>query len=77
MLPKYIENKIEQLNKTLEKAHQLKNDIERWAEKRGADTSSDEWYKDVVDDCNSVSGIFKEGLEEILNSGGDDQCKLE
>ena len=37
MLPKSIENKIDQLNKTLEKAHQLKNDIEKWAEKRGLD----------------------------------------
>lgn len=70
MLPKTIKSKIDQLNKTLEKAQQLKNDIERWAEKRGIDTSSNEWYKDVIDDCSSVSGIFKEGLEEILNNGG-------
>lgn len=69
MLPKFIANKIDQLNKTLGKARQLKNDIERWAEKSGIDTSSNEWYKDVVDDCSSVSGIFKEGFEEILNNG--------
>lgn len=68
-MPKYIENKIEQLNKTIEKAYQLKSDIEKWAEKRGVDTSSNEWYEDVVDDCNSVSGIYKEGFEEILNNG--------
>lgn len=74
MLPKYIENKIERLNKTLEKAYQLKNEIERWAETKGVDTSSNEWYKNVIDDCNAVSGIFKDGLEEILNNGGDDQC---
>lgn len=71
MLPKYIENKIEKLNKTLEKAYQLKSDIEKYAEKREIDTSSNEWYKNVVDDCSSVSGIFKDGLEEILNNGGD------
>ncbi|GFI32835.1 hypothetical protein IMSAGC013_04242 [Lachnospiraceae bacterium] len=72
MLPKSIENKIDQLNKTLEKAHQLKNDIEKWAEKRGIDISSNEWYECVVNNCNSVSGIFKEGLEEIFNNGVDD-----
>lgn len=69
MMPKYIENKIEHLNKTIEKAYQLKSDIEKWAEKKGVDTSSNEWYEDVVDDCNSVSGIYKEGFEEILNNG--------
>lgn len=72
MIPKHIENKIDQLNKTLEKAHQLKNEIEKWAERRGIDTSSNEWYEYVVDDCNSVGGIIKDGLEEILNNGGND-----
>lgn len=71
MLPKTIINKIDQLNKTLEKAYRLKKDIEKWAEKRGIDTLSNEWYSYVIDDCSSVSGISKEGLEEILNNGGD------
>lgn len=71
MLSKSIENKIYQLNKTLEKAHRLKNEIEKWAEKRGIDTSSNEWYRDATDYCSSVSGISKEGLEEILTNGGE------
>lgn len=70
MLPKYIENKIDQLNKTLEKAYQLKNEIERWAESKGVDTSSNEWYKNVIDECSAVNGIFKEELEKILDDGG-------
>lgn len=77
MLPKYIEHKIDQLNKLLERAYKLKSEIERYAEGKGIDTSSNEWYKNVVDDCSSVSGIFKDGLEEILNNRGDGQCKLE
>lgn len=72
MIPKCIKNKIDQLDKILWKAHRLKGDIEKWVEKSGIDTSSNEWYQNVVGDCNSVSGFFKDGLEEILNNGGDD-----
>lgn len=70
MLPKYIENKIDQLNKALEKAYSLKAQIEKWAEKKNIDTTSNEWYENVVNDCSAVSGISKEGLENILKDGG-------
>lgn len=71
MLPKYIENKIDHLNKMLERAYKLKTEIEDWAETKGIDTSSNEWYKNVVDECSTVNGIYKEELEEILCNGGD------
>ena len=67
MIPKYIEHKIERLNKLLENAYTLKNEIEKWAESKGIDTSDQDWYNNVVDDCSSVSGIYKDGLEELLN----------
>lgn len=66
MIPKYIEHKIDRLNKLLENAYTLKNEIEKWAESKGIDTSDQEWYNNVVDDCSSVSGIYKDGLEELM-----------
>lgn len=67
MIPKYIEQKIDRLNKLLGNAYTLKNEIEKWAENKGIDTSDQEWYNNVVDGCSSVSGIYKDGLEELLN----------
>ena len=67
MIPKYIEQKINRLNKLLGNAYTLKNEINEWAESKNIDTSSNEYYENVIDDCSSVSGIYKEGLEELLN----------
>lgn len=67
MIPKCIEQKIDHLNRLLENAYTLKNEIEKWAESKGIDTSDQEWYDNVVDDCAAVSGIYKDGLEELLN----------
>lgn len=66
MIPKYIEQKIERLNKLLENAYALKSEIGEWVESRGIDTTSNEYYDNVVDDCSAVSGISKDGLEELL-----------
>lgn len=66
MLPKYIEHKIDRLYKLLNEADTIINEIEKWAEKKNIDTSSNEWYEKAVDDCFAVSGIYKEGIEELL-----------
>lgn len=70
MLPKYIESKIDQLDRVLENAYRLKKQIEKWAEKKNIDTTSNDWYENVINDCSAVSGISKEGLENILKDGG-------
>lgn len=67
MIPKYIGHKIDRLNALLENAFTLKNEIERWAESKNIDTSSNEYYENVIDDCSAVNGIIKDGLEELLN----------
>lgn len=66
MIPKYISQKIDRLNKILEEAYKLKIDIEKWAEKKGIDTSNTEWYDTAIDDSSMVCGISKEGIEEYL-----------
>lgn len=66
MIPKYINKKIDRLEALLEQAFELKSEIERWAEKKGIDTSSNEWYEKVVDDSMGVNGICKEYLIEYL-----------
>jgi hypothetical protein len=67
-IPKYIEEKIDRLELLLEQAYKLKTEIERWAEKKGIDTSSDEWYDNVIDDVSGVNGIYKEELYELLEN---------
>lgn len=67
MMPKYIEQKIDRLNRMLEAANTLKIEIEKWAESKNIDTSSNEYYENVMDDCSAVNGIIKDGLEELLN----------
>lgn len=66
-LPKYIEKKCDKLNKLLESAGHLKNEIERWAESKGIDTCGNDWYRDVLDDFNEVKGICKDELLELIN----------
>ena len=66
-LPKYIEQKCDKLNKLLESADQLKNEIEKWAESKGIDTCGNDWYREVIDDCSTVSGIYKDGLLDLVN----------
>lgn len=68
MIPKYISKKIDKLEALLEQAFELKSEIERWAEKKGIDTSSNEWYDKVVDDSMGVNGICKESLLEYLEN---------
>ena len=68
MLPKYIEQKIERLNRLLDDAYKLKNEIEDWAEKKNVDTNSKEWYNNVVDDCSTVSGLLKDEIIEMLEN---------
>ena len=70
MIPKYIEKKIDKLNALLEQAHDIKIEIEKWAENNGVDTSDSEWYENVVNDCDSVSGISKDGLLEYIKEIG-------
>lgn len=67
-VPKYIENKVNRLNKLLMEATKQKYEIEEWAKKNGIDTLSDEWYTEVIDDCNNTSGIMLDGLEELLKT---------
>lgn len=67
-IPKYIEEKIDRLELLLEQAYKLKTEIERWSEKKGIDTSSDEWYDNVIDDVSGVNGIYKEELYELLEN---------
>lgn len=68
MLPKYIEHKIDQLDKTLDKAYALKIEIEKWAKKKNIDTFSNDWHENVVNDYSAVCGISKEGLESLLEN---------
>lgn len=66
-LPKYIEQKCDKLNKLLETADQLKNEIEKWAESKGIDTCSNDWDRECIDDCSAVKGIYKDGLLDLIN----------
>jgi cytidylate kinase len=68
MIPKYIDKKIDRLESLLEQAFELKSEIERWAEKKGIDTSDVEWYNNVVNDSIAVNGICKESLIEYLEN---------
>lgn len=68
MIPKYIIKKIDRLELLLRQAFQLKREIEKWAEKKGIDISSNEWYENVVDEISGVNGIYKEGLDELLKN---------
>lgn len=68
MLPAYITNKINRMNKKIDEAYALKAEIEKWAAKKGADVSGEEWEENVRDDCTSVSGIYPDGLDEYLES---------
>lgn len=52
----------------LEQAFELKSEIERWAEKKGIDTSDVEWYNNVVNDSIAVNGICKESLIEYIEN---------
>lgn len=70
MIPKYINKKIDKLNSLLDEARAIKNEIENWAESKGADTSSYEWYAKAIDDCNDVKSIYKDGLAEYFESRG-------
>ena len=68
MIPKYIIKKIDRLELLLRQAFILKREIEKWAEKKGIDISSNEWYENVVDEISGVNGIYKEGLDELLKN---------
>lgn len=68
MIPKYIIKKIDRLELLLRQAYLLKREIEKWAEKKGIDISSNEWYENVVDEISGVNGIYKEGLDELLKN---------
>ena len=67
-IPKYINNKINRMNNLIDQATSLRNEIEGWAEDKGADTSSMAWCEDVRDDCTSVTGISVDGIEEYFNN---------
>lgn len=68
MIPKYIDQKIDRLYKHLRQANNLRYEIEAWAESRGIDTTTNEWYENVVDDCSAANGIFKDSLQELLEN---------
>ena len=55
-VPNYIKKECEKLSKHLAKANESKYAIEKWAQKQGIDTDSNEWWNDVVDDCLGCSG---------------------
>lgn len=66
-IPKYINKKIDRMNNLIDQALSLRNEIESWAEDKGADISSMEWCEDVRDDCTSVTGISVDGMEEYFD----------
>ncbi len=65
-LPKCIEQKCDKLNKLLETANALKNEIEKWAKSQGIDTCGNDWHRKVIDDCSAVNGIYKDGLLDLI-----------
>lgn len=67
-IPKHIEKKIDRLEKLLIQAHEIKHEIESWAETKGADTMDGAWHQTAVNDCMAVSGISLEGMEEYFES---------
>ena len=67
-IPKYVYDTVKRLNSLVDQADILKCQIETWAENHGADTSSIEWQETVRDDCNSVSGMFAEGINEYFDN---------
>jgi DNA invertase Pin-like site-specific DNA recombinase len=73
-IPKYIIKKINRLDKLLDEATELKHEIENWAESKGCDTVSSEWYNDVMDESSGCNGISLAGLqdyiEDIKEGGG-------
>lgn len=74
-IPKYINKKIDRLEKLLEQALSEKIEIEKWAEKNGIDTTSNEWYNKAIDDVSGINGIYKEGLFELLEELHDSDWK--
>lgn len=68
MIPKYIEKKIDKLNTLLEQAYTIRTELSTWVEKKGGDTTSPEWYKNVVDECSAVNGICKESFYDYIEN---------
>lgn len=66
MIPKYIDKKVDKLCLLLQQAHTLKTEIEQWAESKGADVYSEEWFENVIDESSAVNGICKESLHEYI-----------
>lgn len=67
-IPKYINKKLDKLNNLIDEADLLKAEIESWAESKGIDTYSEEWYTAVIDESNSVSSIYKDGLIHFIEN---------
>ena len=68
IVPEYIERKIDSVNKFIDRANILKYEIIKWAEDNGADTDSEAWYESVIDETDVVSGIWKEGLRDYMET---------
>ena len=67
-IPKYINKKIDRVNSLIEQAITLRDEIEQWAEKNGAETLSTDWYEIVRDDLTCATGISADGMEKYFNN---------
>lgn len=65
-IPKYIEKKIDRMEKLLMQANSIKYEIESWAEGKGADITSNDWYQLSVDGSAGVNGVSLEGMKEYF-----------
>lgn len=66
MLPKYIEKKIDRMERLIGEAITLKGEIEKWAVKKGIDIYSTDNHERVFFDGFGVCCIDKLGLLEML-----------
>lgn len=65
-IPKYIDKKVDRLEKLIDEAVKIKMEIECWADVHGAETESMEWYNEVCTDYFSVCGISKSALHDYM-----------
>jgi hypothetical protein len=67
VVPQHIYKKADMENLLIEKANNLKSEIEQWAISNGADVDSQEWKKLVIDDSKSIGGINTKGIIEYFD----------
>lgn len=65
-VPKHIKDKCKHMEKLCLEATCLFYEVEKWCEKNGIDTNSEEW-RDAVDECGGCGAIIHaDEIESLL-----------